>query len=127
MKCGKSKEGVSSILVTCTSCRGSDLERCNISFKENKPDGVDLNGNSLDFCGRKNEGKILWFSAERVSFNAFYLLFHFFERIKSIGLNRLIQTHMYEVLGYITLCKTEKAENSLCRVFRVHLKSDMFI
>ena len=42
----------------------SDFEPSNISFKENKPDGVDLNSNGLDYSARKNEGKILRFSAD---------------------------------------------------------------
>ena len=36
----------------------------NVSFKENKPDGVDTNSNDLDYCVRKNEEKILWVSAD---------------------------------------------------------------
>ena len=32
------------------------FECSNISLKENKRDGVDLNSNSLDYCTRKSEG-----------------------------------------------------------------------
>ena len=39
----------------------SDLERSNISLKENKPAGVDLNSNGLDYCVRKNEEKFYAF------------------------------------------------------------------
>ena len=53
-----------SILGTLTSCSDSNFERWNISFKENKRDGDDLNSNGLTYCVRKNEGKILWFSAD---------------------------------------------------------------
>ena len=41
--CGKPYERVSPILVTLTSHSDSNYERSNISFKENKPDGVDPN------------------------------------------------------------------------------------
>ena len=39
------------------------FERSNISLKETKPDGVDPNSKSLDYCLRNNERKIRWFSA----------------------------------------------------------------
>ena len=52
---------MSPILVTFTSRCDSYFERSKISFKENKQD---LCSNGLDFCARKNEGKILWFSAD---------------------------------------------------------------
>ena len=52
------------ILVTLTSRSDSDFERSNVSLKETKPDGVDPNFNDLDHYVRKNEGKILWFSAD---------------------------------------------------------------
>ena len=38
------------ILVTLTSRSDSNFERSNISLKENKPDGIDLNSNGLDYC-----------------------------------------------------------------------------
>ena len=55
---------MSPILVTLTSCFDSDFECLNISFNENKLEGVDLNYNGLDYCVRRNGGKILWFSAD---------------------------------------------------------------
>ena len=55
---------VSPILVTLTSRSDSDFERSNVSLKENKPDGVNPNSNDIDNYVRKNEGKILWFSAD---------------------------------------------------------------
>ena len=55
---------MSPILVTPTSRSDSNFERSNISPKENKRNGVDLNSNGLDCCVGKNEGKILWFSAD---------------------------------------------------------------
>ena len=55
---------MSLILVTLTSPSDSNFERLNISLKENTRDGVDPNSNGLDYCVRKNEGKILWFSAD---------------------------------------------------------------
>ena len=55
---------MSPILVTLMSRSDSDFERSNISLKENKRDGVDPNSNGLDYCVRKNEGRILWFSAD---------------------------------------------------------------
>ena len=67
--CGKPWERVSPILVTLTSRSDSNFERSNISLKENKWDGVDLNSNGLDKCVIKNEGKILWFSADSMRGN----------------------------------------------------------
>ena len=55
---------VSPILVTLTSRSDSNFERSNINLKENKRDDVDFNSNGFDYCVRKNEGKILWFSAD---------------------------------------------------------------
>ena len=54
---------MSPILVTLTSRSDSDFQRSNVSLIENEPDGVDPNSNDLDYCVRKNVGKILWFSA----------------------------------------------------------------
>ena len=53
-----------SILVTLTSRSGSYFERSNISFYENKLDGVELNSNGLDDRIRKNGQRIPWFSAD---------------------------------------------------------------
>ena len=55
----------SPFLVTLTSRSDSDVEISNVSLKENKPDGVNPNSNDIDYYVRKNEGKILWFSADR--------------------------------------------------------------
>ena len=55
---------MSPILVTLTSCSDSDFESSNVSLKENKPDGVNPNSNDIDYYVRKNEGNILWFSAD---------------------------------------------------------------
>ena len=55
---------MSPILVTLMSHSDSNFECLNISLKENKRDGADLNSDGLDHCIRKNEGKILWFSAD---------------------------------------------------------------
>ena len=55
---------VSPILVTLTSCSDSDFESSIVSFKENKPDGVNPSSNDIDYCVRKNEGKTIWFSAD---------------------------------------------------------------
>ena len=55
---------VSPILVTLTSRNDSDFESSNVSLKENKPDGVNPNSNDIGYYGRKNEGKILLFSAD---------------------------------------------------------------
>ena len=55
---------MSPILLTLTSCTDSDFECSNISVKENKPDGVDLNCNGFDYCVRKNKRKTLCFSAD---------------------------------------------------------------
>ena len=59
--CGRPQERVSPILVTLTSCSDSNFERSNISFKENKPDGVDLSSNGLNYCARKNESQTVQF------------------------------------------------------------------
>ena len=45
-------------------CSDPDFERLNISFKENIPDGVDLNFNRLNCCIRKTEGENLQFSED---------------------------------------------------------------
>ena len=58
---------VSPILVTPTLSSDSNFENSNIGLKSNKRDGVDSNSNSFDNYIRKNEGKILWFSAAIVS------------------------------------------------------------
>ena len=57
---------MSPILVTLTSRSDSNFEGSNISLRsrENKRNGVESNSNSFDYCVRKNEGKILWFSAD---------------------------------------------------------------
>ena len=55
---------VSPILVTLTSRSDSDFESSKVSLKENQPDGVNPNSNDIDHYVRKNEEKILWFSAD---------------------------------------------------------------
>ena len=55
---------MSPILVMLTSRSDSDFECSKISLKENKPDGVNPNSKDIDYYVRKNEGKILWFSAD---------------------------------------------------------------
>ena len=60
----KALEKASPILVTLTSRSNSDVESSNVSLKENKPDGVNPNSNDIDYYVRKNEGKILRFSAD---------------------------------------------------------------
>ena len=55
---------VSPILVMLTSRNDSNFESSNVSLKENKPDGVNPNSNDIDYYVRKNERKILWFSAD---------------------------------------------------------------
>ena len=54
---------VSPILITLTSFSDSDFESSNVSLKENKPDIVNPNYNDIDHCV---EGKVAWFSADRV-------------------------------------------------------------
>ena len=63
----KTVEKASPILVTRTSRSDSDVESSNVSLKENKPDSVNPNSNDIDYYVRKNEGKILWFSADCVA------------------------------------------------------------
>ena len=48
---------VSPILVTLTSHSDYDFERSNISFKENKPDGVDLNSNVVTTAFERTKEK----------------------------------------------------------------------
>ena len=58
---------VSPILFTLTSSRiliSNVRILANISLKESIPDGVDPNSDGHDYCVRKNEGKIRWFSAD---------------------------------------------------------------
>ena len=64
--CGKPWERMSPILVKLTSYSDSNFERSNISFKENKPDGVDSNSNGFNYCVRKTEGRTLRFSVDCV-------------------------------------------------------------
>ena len=64
--CRKTVGKASLILVTLTSRSDSDVENSNVSLKENKPDGVNSNPNDIDYYVRKNDGKILWFSADCV-------------------------------------------------------------
>ena len=58
-------------VVTLTLRSDSDFERSNASLKENKPDCVNPNSNDIDHCVRKNEGIILWFSADYSIANEF--------------------------------------------------------
>ena len=44
-----------------TSCSGSDFKRSNISFKENKPDSVDLNSNNLTTALERTKDKFCGF------------------------------------------------------------------
>ena len=60
----KTVRKVSLILVTPSSRSDSNFEGSHINLKENKRDGVDSNSSGFDYCVRKNEGKILWFSAD---------------------------------------------------------------
>ena len=60
----KAVEKVSPILVTLMSRSDSNFERSNINLKEDKRDDVDSDSNGFDYCVRKSEGKILWFSAD---------------------------------------------------------------
>ena len=60
----KSIGKVSPILVTLTSRSDSNFGSSNVSLKEAKPDGVIPKSNDIDYYVRKNEGKILWFSAD---------------------------------------------------------------
>ena len=55
---------MSPILDTLTSSSDSDFERSKVSLKENKPDGLNPSSNNIDYNVRKNEGKIIWFSAD---------------------------------------------------------------
>ena len=52
------------ILVTLTSRSDSDVESSNVSLIESIPDGVNPNSYDIDYYVQKNEGKILWFSAD---------------------------------------------------------------
>ena len=61
--CGKPVGKVSRILVTLTSGSDSHFERSKVNLKANKPDG-NPNCNDIDYYVRKNEGKIIWLSAE---------------------------------------------------------------
>ena len=55
---------VSPILVTLRSRNDFNFESSNVSLKDNKPDGVNPNSNDIDYYVRKNDGKILCFSAD---------------------------------------------------------------
>ena len=73
---------MSQILITLTSRSDSDFEHSNINLKENKLDGVDLNSNGLAYCVRKNEGKILWFSADCIGMHVTLSLARFLSHLK---------------------------------------------
>ena len=60
----KSVKRVSPILVMFAPRSDLNFERSGISLKENERDGVDEHSNGLDYRVRKNEGKILSFSAD---------------------------------------------------------------
>ena len=62
---------VSLVLVTVTSRSDSGVESSNVSLKENKPDDVNPNSNDIDYYVQKNEGKVLWFSADCVSMDCY--------------------------------------------------------
>ena len=51
----KAIEIVSPILVTITSRNDSDFEHSNISLKELKPEGIDLNSNGLHYCVKRRK------------------------------------------------------------------------
>ena len=53
-----------------TSLSDSDFEPSNISVKENKLEGVDLNSDGLDYSVGKKEGKILRFWQTEFQFQA---------------------------------------------------------
>ena len=72
----KLSEKVSPILITLTLRSDSGFERSNVSLKENKPDGVNPNSNDIDYYVRKNEGKILWFSADCIGTPGFRASHH---------------------------------------------------
>ena len=55
---------MSPILVTLTSRSDSDVESSDVSLKESKPDGANPNFNDIDYYVRKNDEKIIWFSAD---------------------------------------------------------------
>ena len=48
---------MSPILVTFMSHSDSDFKRSNVSFKENKPDGVDLRSNGQTTAFERTKGK----------------------------------------------------------------------
>ena len=61
----ENRRKASPILVMLTSRSDSDVESSNVGLKENKPDGVvNRNSNDIDYYVRRNEGTILWFSAD---------------------------------------------------------------
>ena len=63
---------MSPIMVTLTSHNDSNFERWNISFKENKPDGVDPKSNGFYYYVRKKEGTALRFSADCITEKNFF-------------------------------------------------------
>ena len=65
---------MSPILVTLMSRYGSNFERLNTSFSENKLDVVDLNSNRRDCGVRKNTGETLRFLADCILVISFQCL-----------------------------------------------------
>ena len=116
------------ILVTLTSRSDSDFKRSNVSLKENKPNGVNSNSNDIDYYVRKNEGKILWFSADwydyssrSILFRAYaYFLYHsIIYLLKSINLQLSADGEIpYDKL----CCQTHSKTNGW--VFRILAETD---
>ena len=78
---------MSPILVTLTPYSDSNFEGSNISFKENKPDGVDPNSNGFYCCVPKKAGKLYGFrqtAQAEFSVNVETLAAMFFFRLKSV-------------------------------------------
>ena len=51
---------MSPVPITLTSHGNSHFERWNMSFNENKMDGVDLKSNHIDYNIEKNRGVRMW-------------------------------------------------------------------
>ena len=86
---------MSPVLVMLTSRSDSNFKRSNVSLKENKPNGVDLGSNVLNYWAQKNEGKILPFLAD-----------WFTSSYSNLQMGHFSRHHLHSSLSYMPVpCK----------------------
>ena len=90
---------MSPILVALTSRNDSDFESWNVSLKENKPNGVNPNSNDVDYYVRKNEGKVLWFSADCICSQ--YVSFQLNHKRRILALIKVLDSYTGRSTGIV--------------------------